>query len=171
MTPRTKKPDQTAKKPAKKPAAKPAVSDTPVEAAPKPAKTPRGPRYIFAIGRRKTAVATVKLTEGGDGSFVVNKKPLAIYFPTLHLQKYATDPLELTGMSKKYSVVADARGGGINSQAQAVALGLSRALVMADQGQRLVLKKEGLLSRDSRKKERKKPGLKRARRAPQWQKR
>src|SRR3990167_5736015 len=153
------------KKSAEKPAAE-AVKPEPQ----KPKAVPVA-RYVFGIGRRKTAVATVKLFAGGDGTFTVNKKPMFSYFPTLHLQKFATEPLEITGLAKKYSVVADARGGGINSQAQAVALGLSRALVMADQGQRLVLKKEGLLSRDSRKKERKKPGLKRARRAPQGQKR
>jgi len=164
-----KKTPAPAKRASKKPAEKPAAET--VKPEPQKPKAVPVARYVFGIGRRKTAVATVKLFAGGDGTFTVNKKPMFSYFPTLHLQKFATEPLEITGLAKKYSVVADARGGGINSQAQAVALGLSRAIIETDPGQRMVLKKNGLLSRDARKKERKKPGLKRARRAPQWQKR
>lgn len=128
-------------------------------------------RYISAIGRRKTAQAKIKLYVDGTGEFLVNEREMMNYFPTVHLQKIVTDPANLTGLLKKLNVVAVARGGGVNAQAQAVALGISRALVKSDPALKLVLKKEGLMTRDSRKKERKKPGLKRARRAPQWQKR
>lgn len=144
---------------------KKAVVKKTVKAAPKPAE------YFFAVGRRKTAQAKIKLTGGGSGAFTVNQKDAITYFPTVQLQKYVMRPLELTGLLKKVDVAVLVRGGGIPAQAQAVGLGISRALLLLDPNQRLVLKKEGLLRRDARKKERKKPGLKRARRAPQWQKR
>lgn len=127
--------------------------------------------YVFAIGRRKTALARVKLYMAGTGELKINQRELLDYFPTLSLQKLATAALSLTGLAKKVNVMAAARGGGLTAQAEAVGLAISRALVESNKDLRTVLKKEGLLTRDARKKERKKPGLKRARRAPQWQKR
>ncbi len=151
------------KKTAKKP-----VSKIPVK---KPVKTAAKAPYFFAIGRRKTAEAKIKLWAAGSGEFTVNDREFGSYFPTLQLQKSASDPLTLTGLWKKVKVQAQTHGGGLNAQSQALGLGLSRALLKLDPNLRLVLKKSGLLTRDARKKERKKPGLKRARRAPQWQKR
>lgn len=129
------------------------------------------PRYLFAIGRRKTALAKIKLVPLGTGEFTINGRAFSDYFPSLDLQKSATDPLSVTGLLKKVNLTVQAVGGGINAQAKATALGISRALIEADPNLRTVLKKQGFLRRDARKKERKKPGLKRARRAPQWQKR
>lgn len=135
----------------------------------KPAE--KKPKYCLGIGRRKTAQAKVKLFLEGEGRFTVNQRELGKYFPTLSLQKITADPLEVAALSEKVNVVAQAQGGGVVAQAQAISLGLSRALVKADANLKTVLKKHRLLTRDARKKERKKPGLKRARRAPQWQKR
>ncbi|MBI4050488.1 MAG: 30S ribosomal protein S9 [Candidatus Doudnabacteria bacterium] len=131
----------------------------------------RPSKYFLGIGRRKTAVAGVKLSLEGNGEFALNGRTLANYFPTIYLQKLATDPLNIAGLEKKVSVVAKLQGGGVVSQAQAVSLGIARALVAANPEIKATLKKHGFLTRDARKKERKKPGLKRARRAPQWQKR
>ncbi len=134
----------------------------------KPAsKTP----YVFAIGRRKSALAKVKLQLEGKGEITVNNRTFIDYFPTLSLQKIVIEPLELLGLIKQYDIVVATSGGGVNAQANAICLAISRALVINDPEVKTVLKKQGLMTRDSRKKERKKPGLKRARRAPQWQKR
>ncbi len=128
-------------------------------------------KYFFSVGRRKTAQARVKLFAEGTGEITVNSRPLQSYFPTLSQQKLATDPLVVLGLEKKVRATVSALGGGVTAQAKAVSLGLARALLLIDPAYRTVLKKGGFLSRDARKKERKKPGLKRARRAPQWQKR
>lgn len=128
-------------------------------------------RYIFAIGRRKTAVARVKLMSEGAGEITVNGRKFADYFPTEMLRKAASDPLALLGFEKTVDIAATISGGGTRSQAGALALGIARALIMRDPAMKTTLKKHGLMTRDARKKERKKPGLKRARRAPQWQKR
>lgn len=133
--------------------------------------TPAKAKYFFAIGRRKTAQAKAKLFTEGQGRFLINDRDFWDYFPTLSLQKAATDPLAISGLLKKVNVEIKVRGGGIMGQAEASALAISRALVKSDPNKKTVLKKEGMLTRDARKKERKKPGLKRARRAPQWQKR
>lgn len=127
--------------------------------------------YIFAVGRRKTARAKVKLFTEGTGEIEVNERAFENYFPALSFQKVVQAPLDAIGVLKKYNIKVRTAGGGISAQADATALGISRALVKLDPNARTVLKKEGLLRRDARKKERKKPGLKRARRAPQWQKR
>lgn len=158
----TSKKTLSLKKIDKKATTKPAKK--PVRAVPKV-------RYVFALGRRKTADAKVKLWKEGSGEFKVNDRDLANYFPTMHLQKAAVAALETTGLLKKVDIAVKAAGGGVAAQAQAVGLGVSRALIKADPALRSALKKQGLLRRDARKKERKKPGLKRARRAPQWQKR
>ena len=128
-------------------------------------------KYIFAVGRRKTARARVKLFADGKGDITVNERTFESYFPTFSLQKTAQDPLLLLGLEKKYNAIVTASGGGVGAQAKATSLGIARALIIVDPNYRTVLKKEGYLKRDDRKKERKKPGLKRARRRPQWQKR
>ncbi|OGE84282.1 MAG: 30S ribosomal protein S9 [Candidatus Doudnabacteria bacterium RIFCSPHIGHO2_01_FULL_49_9] len=128
-------------------------------------------RYHFAVGRRKTATASVKLFVDGAGEITVNERPFQQYFPTLSLQKMALDPLVALGLEKKVKVLVNTSGGGVSGQAKAMSLGIARAMLLVEPNHRLVLKKAGFLSRDARKKERKKPGLKRARRAPQWQKR
>lgn len=127
-------------------------------------------RYIFATGRRKTAVANVRLFEG-KGENSVNKKPLEKYFNYRFYLEEVGRPFDLTGLAKHYYFTAQILGGGMHSQAGALKHGLATALGTISPEIRKVLKKNGLLTRDDRKKERKKPGLKRARRAPQWAKR
>ena len=127
-------------------------------------------RYIFATGRRKSAVATVRVFSG-SGDAMVNKKAFSTYFFHQLLQDAVMRPLQVTGLGKDYYFVATIRGGGINAQAEALAHAIAKTLTTLGDETRKVLKKNGLLTRDDRKKERKKPGLKRARRAPQWAKR
>ena len=126
-------------------------------------------RYIESIGRRKTATARVRITEASKASYVINDKELAEYFPTAELQKIVTDPFKIT--EKTYSVSVHVNGSGIHSQAEAVRHGISRGLVKEDEGDKTKLKQEGFLKRDPRSKERRKFGLKKARKAPQWSKR
>ena len=128
-------------------------------------------KYLWGLGRRKTATARVKLFPEGSGKFSVNNRESKIYFPTESLQRDLMAPLSALGLEKKVDIVANVSGGGVAGQAKAISLGISRALIVHEPAQKTVLKKQGLMTRDSRKKERKKPGLKRARRAPQWQKR
>jgi small subunit ribosomal protein S9 len=124
-----------------------------------------------AIGRRKTATATVEIFSKGEKIFLVNGKPFNEYFPTFIQQKIVTAPLEILNLVDKFKILAKVKGGGILSQAEAVRHGLARVLVSFNPNFRKKLKKAGFLKRDPRVKERKKFGLKRARRAPQWQKR
>ncbi len=126
---------------------------------------------IATIGRRKTAIARVKLVRGGSGAIEVNKKPFKTYFPTFELQRLVLEPLRAVSMEQVFDMSVLAQGGGIHSQAEAVRLGVARALIIEQPDFRTVLKKLGFLTRDPRAKERKKPGLRRARRAPQWSKR
>lgn len=128
-------------------------------------------KYFFAVGRRKTAHARVKLFSDGKGEFTINERTFESYFPTFTLQKIVLDPLVSLGLEKKVNAIITTAGGGVSGQAVAASLGIARALLLVDPNNRTVLKKGGFLSRDARKKERKKPGLKRARRRPQWQKR
>jgi small subunit ribosomal protein S9 len=128
-------------------------------------------KFWQGVGRRKTAVAIVKIFKEKEGSFLVNERPLEKYFPLFELQKTAKAPLELLKLENKFKVLALVNGGGLSAQAEAIRLGLARALVAFKEEFRKKLKKAGFLKRDPRIKERKKPGLKRARRAPQWQKR
>ena len=126
--------------------------------------------YYQRTGRRKTAVAQVRLVVGG-GAIVVNGTPYEERFPRpLHRQTIVR-PLGLTESMDKYSVVVKVAGGGVSGQSGAIAHGIARALVEADQNFKPVLRQNGLLTRDSRVKERKKAGLKRARKAPQYTKR
>lgn len=128
-------------------------------------------KFTYAIGRRKQAIAKVRLYGKGEGTFVVNGKELTKYFPTAILQQAAIRPLSLTNTADQYDASVEVVGGGPRGQSDAVKLGIARALVKADQGYKITVKKAGLLTRDARVKERKKFGLKRARRAPQWAKR
>lgn len=127
--------------------------------------------FLEAIGRRKTAAARVRLFTSGNNEIIVNERPLISYFPTAELQQIVKEPLEKIDTLPSYRVVAKISGGGLHAQAGALRHGLARALVLLDQEARKKFKKAGLLTRDARMRERKKPGLKRARRAPQWRKR
>lgn len=127
-------------------------------------------RYVFATGRRKTSIANIRLFSG-DGKVAINHKSLKDYFYHSDQTSVVLKPLELTGMGHDFFFTASVSGGGINSQARAVQHGLAQALGSLGDDIRIVMKKNGFLTRDDRKKERKKPGLKRARRAPQWAKR
>lgn len=128
-------------------------------------------KYIEGIGRRKEAVARVRITEAKDNSLVVNEKPVAEFFKTEIQRKTAMQPLTDLELDKKFSVSAKVKGGGASAQADAVRHGLSRALVELNEESRKPLKKAGFLKRDPRAKERRKFGLKKARKAAQWSKR
>jgi small subunit ribosomal protein S9 len=126
-------------------------------------------KYIEAVGRRKTSTSRVRIFEGEDG-FMVNKKPVNEYFKIERFRETALAPLKLLKI-KNIFVSAKVLGGGIMAQAEAVRHGLSRALVKYNADFKKILKNAGFLTRDPRMVERKKYGLKKARRAPQWQKR
>lgn len=126
--------------------------------------------YVYAVGRRKSAVARVRVHKKGDGSFTVNEKPLNEYFTTSKLQALVKQPFVVTG-HEFGAVSVRVVGGGVRGQADSVRHGVARALLLINPEHRAGLKHAGLLTRDARVKERKKYGLKRARRAPQWQKR
>lgn len=166
------------KKPVKKPAAKAVKKVEPkkteaqlekIEA--KAAEVAVGGSFIAAVGRRKTSIARVRLLKNGKGLITVNGKPYDAYFTVYELRKQIVDPLEAVGQATSVDVSAKVHGGGIRGQAEAVRLGIARCLLELNPTFRKALKKAGYLTRDSRKKERKKFGLKRARRAPQWSKR
>lgn len=122
-------------------------------------------------GRRKTAVARVRITANGEGNVLINQKQALHYLGRKALEMVVRQPLEVTGSQRRFDVSAKVEGGGVAGQAGAVAHGIARALIAYDAEMRGPLKKAGLLTRDSRMKERKKPGLKRARKAPQYTKR
>ncbi|MDO9535414.1 MAG: 30S ribosomal protein S9 [Bacillota bacterium] len=124
----------------------------------------------YGTGRRKKAIARVRLVPG-EGRIVVNSKDLNVYFGMDTLKTEVRRPLEATGTMQKFDVIAKVEGGGYTGQAGAIRHGIARALLEADGEYRPVLKKEGFLTRDSRMTERKKYGLKKARRAPQFSKR
>jgi small subunit ribosomal protein S9 len=126
--------------------------------------------YFYGTGRRKTSVARVRLM-AGNGAIIVNGTPYEERFPSLEHQRVIVQPLLTTENLGKYNVVAKVEGGGVTGQSGAIAHGISRALVNADERFKAVLRQSGLLTRDARAKERKKPGLKRARKAPQYTKR
>jgi len=128
-------------------------------------------KYYEAVGRRKRAIARVRLFTRGKKDFVVNKKPYTKYFPTAELQHIADEALKKMKVVDKFSVSVLVRGGGMAGQAVAVRHGTARALVEFNLDFRKRLKRAGFLRRDPRKKERKKFGLKKARKAPQWSKR
>lgn len=125
--------------------------------------------YTEGIGRRKTASARVRITPAKTASMTVNGKDASEYFPLEGMVKMAFSPMQVLGAS--YAVSAKVQGGGHKAQAEAVRMGLSRAIIEIVPEQRKDLKVKGFLTRDQRSKERKKFGLKAARRAPQWSKR
>lgn len=128
-------------------------------------------QYYEGLGRRKTATARVRLHPGGDGSILVNNKPLDEYFSRDWDTKQVNEPLVVTNNVGRFSVTVLVNGGGVTGQAGAIRLGVARALLKVDPEYRSTLRQFGLLTRDPRAKERKKPGLKRARKAPQYTKR
>lgn len=129
-------------------------------------------KYYEGIGRRKAATARVRLTPSSKAEFVINDtQDLKDYFDTEELRVIAQEALNKVAKKKDYAVSARVSGGGIRAQAEAIRLGTARALIKHEESLRGDLKKEGLLKRDARVKERKKFGLKKARRAPQWSKR
>jgi len=142
-----------------------------IEKSEKKVTKPEAIKYFEAVGRRKTAVARVRLFTQGEKDFLVNKKACNEYFPNLELQQTAGSPLEIMKAFDKFKVEARVRGGGVHAQAEAVRHGIARALVKFNPEFRKRLRRVGFLTRDPRMRERKKFGLKRARRAPQWSKR
>ena len=126
---------------------------------------------FWGTGRRKKAIARVRLIPAGSGNIVINDRTLADYFPQGTLQYIIKQPLVLTETEAKYDIFVNVIGGGFTGQAGAIRLGISRALLQAEENVRPALKKAGFLTRDPRAKERKKYGLKAARRAPQFSKR
>lgn len=161
---------KTTKKIIKKVPVKKAVS---VKKAPEAKKVKKQEKYFECLGRRKTAKARVRLFDQKEGerTFLVNGKPLESYFPTLEIKEIIISPFKLMECLEQFSVSAMVKGGGFSSQAEAVRHGIAKALVLFNPDFRKKLKKAGYLTRDPRMRERKKFGLKRARRAPQWQKR
>lgn len=180
-----KTPQKKPVKPAKSPvaAAKPAKPAKKVSPPPKqppvavsqpqaPKQLPKQPQaeYYYANGKRKTGVARVRLTKG-TGTITVNERTFENYFPIPYHQQVVRSPFKLTSLDGKFNVSARVEGSGINAQAEAIRHGISKALLDYDPSLRLTLKRASFLTRDSRVKERKKPGLHRARRAPQFSKR
>jgi len=127
--------------------------------------------YIEAIGRRKTASARVRITESAKNTFNVNDKSLEDYFKVKELSEIASESLLKSKTPAHFSISAKIKGGGVSSQAEALRLGIARALVAYDKELRKKIKGLGFLKRDPRAKERRKFGLKKARKAPQWSKR
>ena len=128
--------------------------------------------YYYGTGKRKSAIARVRLYPGGTGAVVVNGKPLEEVLPWLDWRKRAMQPLEtISAAANRFNVVAKIHGGGVSAWADALRHGIARALLVADPNLKPELRKRGYLTRDSRIKESKKYGLKRARRAPQYTKR
>lgn len=148
--------------------------EAPKKEPPIPISKPR--KYYEAVGRRKTAVArvrlfTIKPFEGDEGKIIVNEKPYKQYFSLFELQQTAEASLRKLKSLNRFEIVAKAAGGGVRAQAEALRHGIGRALVKFNADFRKKLKRAGYLRRDPRMKERKKYGLKAARRAPQWAKR
>jgi len=131
-------------------------------------------KYYYAVGRSKSSVAQVRIFEdekASDADLLVNGKKLKEYFPTVSLQNNLLFPFKSTSVQGKFRMTALVRGGGTTGQAEAIRLGIARALVKYNEAFKKPLKDLGLMTRDSREVERKKAGLKKARRAPQWAKR
>jgi small subunit ribosomal protein S9 len=125
---------------------------------------------FYGTGRRKNSIARVFLVPG-EGKVTVNNKPIGEYFSRRTLEMVVRQPIELTGADSRFDILAKVLGGGTSGQAGAILLGISRALLQADPNLRPILKKAGFLTRDSRMKERRKYGLKKARKASQFSKR
>jgi small subunit ribosomal protein S9 len=127
--------------------------------------------YFYGTGRRKSSVARVRVYANGTGKITINDRDIDDYFGLETLKLIVRQPLEVTGNENKFDIVCTVTGGGVTGQAGAIRHGLSRALLQYDENLRTTLKKAGFLTRDPRMKERKKYGLKAARRAPQFSKR
>jgi len=134
-------------------------------------KTKKKAQYYYANGKRKTSVARVRLIPQGKGTITINDKSLDEFCNIVEEKDCILAPFKLTGLKDKFDLMVKVYGGGPNAQAEAVRHGVSKALLVYDELLRPVLKKAGFLTRDSRTKERKKYGLKGARRAPQFSKR
>lgn len=134
------------------------------------AKTASKEKYIEAVGRRKTSAARVRVFEA-KGAITVNDKDLVSYFPTKELQVIVEEAFKTAGIPETLLTTVKVTGGGIHSQAEAVRHGIARVLILRDGTLRKTVKKAGLLKRDPRAKERRKFGLKKARKSPQWSKR
>jgi small subunit ribosomal protein S9 len=145
-------------------------AEVPVVPARKPSPTPREGERVHGLGRRKTAVARVHLTSG-EGRWTINGRTLQDYFPRGILQQSITRPLVVTDNEGRFDVHVRVSGGGLHGQADAVRLGLARALLKIDDGLRNRLRAEALLTRDAREVERKKPGRPKARKRFQFSKR
>jgi small subunit ribosomal protein S9 len=128
-------------------------------------------QYYEGLGRRKAATARVRLHVGGSGGFIVNDRAVEEYFGRSGDVKTIVEPLRVTETEGRFDVTVKVKGGGQTGQRDAVRLGIARALLKVDPDLRPMLRKGGFLTRDNRVKERKKPGLKRARKAPQYTKR
>jgi small subunit ribosomal protein S9 len=127
--------------------------------------------YIAAVGRRKTSTARVRLTPAAKTSIVVNDKPVDAYFATKELVKVASAAMQQPKEVKEYEITVVVKGGGVHSQAEAIRHGIARALSTTDEALKTEVKKLGFLKRDARAKERRKFGLKKARKSSQWSKR
>ncbi|MDB5266335.1 MAG: rpsI [Parcubacteria group bacterium] len=130
-----------------------------------------GDKYIGAVGRRKTSTARVRITPASKFSITINDREFENYFPTAELRKTVKSAFDTVDLDQKFSVTVLTTGGGVSSQAEAVRHGIARALIIYDATLRTTLKVKGYLKRDPRAKERRKFGLKKARKAPQWSKR
>lgn len=128
-------------------------------------------KYYYATGKRKTSVAQVRLFPNGEGKIEVNGKPADKYFTVNTAMGTILEPLKVVEQEKNVNVTVMVQGGGTTGQAQAIRHGIAKSLLELDEKFRPVLKRKGFLTRDARKVERKKPGLKKARRSPQWAKR
>ena len=128
-------------------------------------------KFVGAVGRRKTATAKIRLYKNGAGAFMVNGVKADEYFKEEGLFSIISQPLKLVGLAADFNITVNVSGGGKKAQAEAVRHGIARALLLVNEELRASLKAKGYITRDARKKERKKPGLKKARRAPQWAKR
>lgn len=175
VTKTAKKTEEKPKKTAVKKTVKKVAPKKPVKKIEKPvvkiAEGKLSGEYLEAVGRRKTSIARVRIYAKGDKKVSVNGKTLAEYFPSTLMQKKIMDPLEKMNVLDKFGVTVIVKGGGLNSQSEAIRHGISRTLVKFNADFRKRLKRAGFLTRDPRQRERKKFGLKRARRAPQWAKR
>lgn len=171
-TKKTKKTEKVEKKPA--PAKKKKIEEAAKEKKEIIEKPEKKEKFFYAVGRRKTSVAQVRIyleEKATESDYIVNKKKAKDYFPGITLQNILFGPLKATGLQNKFKFSILAKGGGFKGQSEASRLGISRALIKYDESLRKTLKDLGFLTRDPRMVERKKPGLKKARRAPQWAKR
>ncbi|MFH1632104.1 MAG: 30S ribosomal protein S9 [bacterium] len=128
-------------------------------------------KYYQTIGRRKRAIAQIRLFPGGSGKVTINNKDIKDYLPTEELRQTAVAPLKEMGKLESTDVTVRVLGGGMTGQAEAITMGIGRALVKIDESLRKTVRAQGFLTRDARRKERKKFGLRGARRATQWRKR